>query len=143
MGIENIIVNQRDALSEIPLEMSDRILCDVPCSGLGIIRRKPEIAGKYDNRKENLPEIQYEILENSSLYLKHGGVLVYSTCTLNKAENGDVVSKFLMNHKDYEPYPIILPKGITRLIEEPENQLTLFPHDNGSDGFFISAIRKR
>ncbi len=143
LGIENIYVKKRDALSEEPLEVSDRILCDVPCSGLGILRRKPEIAYKPDKGIDTLPEIQYKILEKSAEYLKQGGVLVYSTCTLHRAENGDVVTKFLTEHSDFEPYPITLPHGITHKIEEPENQLTLFPEADGNDGFFISAVRKR
>ena len=143
LGIENIYVKKRDALSEIPLEMSDRILCDVPCSGLGIIRRKPEIAYKPDKGIDTLPQIQYKILENSAEYLKQGGILVYSTCTLHRAENGDVVTRFLSEHSDFEPYPITLPKGITRKIDEPENMVTLFPDTDGNDGFFISALRKR
>ena len=143
LGIDNIYVTKRDAAGDTPLEMSDRILCDVPCSGLGIIRRKPEIAYKPDNGADSLPEIQYKILENSAKYLKSGGILVYSTCTLHRAENGDIVSRFLSEHKDFEPYSISLPGGITRMIDEPDNQLTLFPERDGGDGFFIGAVRKR
>ncbi len=143
LGINNIDVTKRDASSDIPLEMSDRILCDVPCSGLGIIRRKPEIAYKTDNGTDTLPEIQYRILEKSAKYLKSGGVLVYSTCTLHRAENGDVVERFLSEHNEYIPLPITLPDGVKHIVEEPENQLTLFPDSDGSDGFFIAAIGKR
>ena len=144
LGIVNLSVKQRDALSDEPLEMSDKILCDVPCSGLGILRRKPEIRYKDDLGIDSLPDIQYRILENSAKYLVSGGVLIYSTCTLHRAENGDVVNKFLESYKDeYEPLPIVLPRGISRTIEEPENQLTLFPQTNSTDGFFISAIKKR
>ncbi len=143
LGIDNINVTKRDALSGTSLQMSDRILCDVPCSGLGIIRRKPEIAYKTDKGTESLPGIQYKILENASGYLKDGGILVYSTCTLHKAENGDIVSKFLEEHEEFEPYPIQLPSGIAHKIDEPDNQLTLFPDTNGNDGFFIGAVRKR
>lgn len=143
LGIDTIDVKQRDALSDIPLEMSDKILCDVPCSGLGILRRKPEIRYKSDTGVDTLPDIQYRILENSAKYLKDGGVLVYSTCTLHKAENGDIVDKFLKNNSDFEPYTITLPQGIKRAIDEPSNQLTLFPQTNNTDGFFISAIKKK
>ena len=143
LGIDNIYIRKRDALSGTPLQMSDRILCDVPCSGLGILRRKPEIAYKPDTGADTLPEIQYGILENSAKYLKRGGVIVYSTCTLHRAENGDVAARFLEAHDDFEPYPLKLPEGICRTIDEPVYQLTLFPQTNGTDGFFISAMRKR
>lgn len=143
LGIEVINAKSRDALSDIKLEASDRILCDVPCSGLGVLRRKPEIRYKSDIGIGSLPEIQYKILVNSSEYLKSGGVLVYSTCTLNRAENGNVADKFLSEHNDFKPYPIIPPNGIKRTIDEPDNQLTLFPQTNNTDGFFISAFLKR
>lgn len=143
LGIDNIDVGKRDALSDEPLEMSDRILCDVPCSGLGILRRKPEIRYKSDLGIDTLPDIQYSILENSARYLKSGGILVYSTCTLHKAENGDVVDRFLASHSEFEACTITLPHGIKRTVDEPENQLTLFPQTNNTDGFFISVIKKR
>lgn len=143
LGIDNIRVFKRDALSDESLEMSDKILCDVPCSGLGILRRKPEIRYKDDLGLESLPDIQYKILENSAKYLVSGGILIYSTCTLHRAENGDVVDKFLDSHSEFEAFPITLPKGLKRTIDEPENQLTLFPQTNNTDGFFISAIKKR
>ena len=143
LGIDNINVSKRDAASGELLEMSDKILCDVPCSGLGILRRKPEIRYKNDLGLETLPEIQYNILKNSSKYLCSGGILIYSTCTLHRAENGDIVDKFLNNHSEFEAFPIVLPQGIKRTIDEPSNQLTLFPKTNNTDGFFISAIKKR
>lgn len=143
LGINTIDVCQRDALSDVPLEMSDRILCDVPCSGLGILRRKPEIRYKSDTGAESLPKIQYDILVNSSKYVKSGGILVYSTCTLHRAENGGVADKFLAENTDFAPLEIKLPKGIKRTISEPENQVTLFPQTNNTDGFFISAFVKR
>ena len=78
------------------------------------------------------------------MYLKSGGILVYSTCTLHRAENSDVADKFLENHGDeFESVKIDLPNGIKRTIEEPENQLTLFPQTNSTDGFFIAVFKKR
>ncbi len=145
LGIDNIKVYKRDALSIEPLEMSDRILCDVPCSGLGVIRRKPEIRYKNDLGLDTLPNIQYKILENSAQYLKSGGMLVYSTCTLHRAENGGVVDKFLVAHEEFEPVSVsdFLPESICSVIEEPCGQFTLFPQANNTDGFFISLMRKR
>lgn len=143
LGIDTINIKCRDALGSTPLEISDKILCDVPCSGLGVLRRKPEIRYKADTGVDTLPEIQYNILVNSAKYLKSGGILVYSTCTLHKAENNDVADRFLAENSGFEPYPLNLPEGIKRTVDEPTNQLTLFPHTNNTDGFFISAFLKR
>ncbi|MBQ1517338.1 MAG: 16S rRNA (cytosine(967)-C(5))-methyltransferase RsmB, partial [Clostridia bacterium] len=143
LGINNIKVSLRDALSDIPLNESDKIICDVPCSGLGVLRRKPEIRYKEDTGINSLPDIQLKILENTAKYLKSGGVLVYSTCTLNKEENSGVVNRFLSAHTDFEPCQIILPNGIKRTIDEPVHMLTLFPQTNNTDGFFICTIKKR
>lgn len=118
----------------------DKILCDVPCSGLGIIRKKPEIRYKSETNLDIFPQIQYNILHICSMYLKKRGILVYSTCTLNPKENGEIVAKFLENHKDFEPLKIF--SQISRNIDEPENELTLFTGKNPCDGFFISAFRK-
>ena len=123
------------------LEPADRVLCDVPCSGLGIINRKPEIRYKKNLLNTDLPELQYRILCNSARFTAVGGTLVYSTCTLNPAENGQNAQRFLDEHEDFEPVPIDL--GVKRLIDEPSNMLTLFPGANPTDGFFISAFRKK
>lgn len=81
--------------------MADRVLCDVPCSGLGIIRRKPEIKYKNEADFERLPQIQFDILTNGARYVKNKGTLVYSTCTLSKAENEEVVERFLKENSDF------------------------------------------
>ena len=120
------------------LPLADKVLCDVPCSGLGVIRRKPEI--KYKNPKDfiNLPNIQYKILETSSRYLKVGGELIYSTCTLNRAENDDVIDKFLKENPNFV--------GVSYLenLGEPFGtyKTTLCPKYFNGDGFFISKIRR-
>ena len=122
------------------LPMADRVLCDVPCSGLGVIRRKPEIKYKNPEDFENLPAIQYEILETSSRYVKQGGVLVYSTCTLSRAENDEVADKFLQNHKDFKPCPL----GEDFPCEKGGTRITITPDKFNSDGFFIAKfIRMR
>ncbi|MBR7072289.1 MAG: 16S rRNA (cytosine(967)-C(5))-methyltransferase RsmB, partial [Eubacterium sp.] len=108
------------------LPLADRILCDVPCSGFGIIRRKPEIRYKLLDSVADLPELQYKILSVSSLYLKKGGRIVYSTCTLNKKENEKVVQRFLSDNEGYS------------LIEEK----TLFPEPDGGDGFYYAVMEK-
>ncbi|MBQ8884522.1 MAG: 16S rRNA (cytosine(967)-C(5))-methyltransferase RsmB, partial [Oscillospiraceae bacterium] len=115
----------------------DRVLCDVPCSGLGVIRRKPEIKYKNTEDFDRLSEIQYEILETSSKYLKSGGVLVYSTCTLSKAENEDIVNRFLKEHSDF--------KGVavnSNYDELSDYCSTIIPEYFNSDGFFIARFKR-
>ncbi len=119
---------------------ADRILCDVPCSGFGVIRRKPEIRYKSLDEAADLPEIQYQILEASAKALKSGGVLVYSTCTVLKRENEDVVRRFLAAHPEYtleKPW-----QNLSALAEFGREMTTLFPAMLGSDGFFIAKMRK-
>ena len=139
LGLSNITSECSDALKyneRIP--HADKILCDVPCSGLGVIRRKPEIKYKNPEEFEGLPEIQYGILENAASYLKIGGELVYSTCTLSRAENDEVIERFLENHSDYIGISFLEDLG------EPfgDYRATLVPKYFGSDGFFISKLRR-
>lgn len=143
LGLSIVKAEARDASKDgKELPFADRVLCDVPCSGLGILRRKPEIRYKKEIPLDNLYGIQYKILCESSKYTKVGGVLVYSTCTLNPNENGKMADKFLVEHKEYEPYKLILPEGIKSVLEEKPNQITLFPHIHRTDGFFISAFKR-
>ena len=143
LGITILHASVRDAAdADAILPRCDRILCDVPCSGLGILRRKPEIRYKTDTNIDILPKLQYSILCTSADMLPNGGVLVYSTCTLNDRENGEIVSRFLDEHTDFAPVSITLPSGIEHQIEEPENCLTILPGIYGTDGFFISLFRK-
>lgn len=111
----------------------DRVLCDVPCSGLGIIRRKPELKYKPVAEFEGLPGVQYGILTACARLVKPGGVLVYSTCTLNRKENEEVIRRFLGEHPEFEPYAVTKDGGFFR---------TLLPETDGSDGFFFSAVRR-
>ncbi len=116
------------------------MLCDVPCSGLGILNRKPEIRYKENLLDSELPELQYRILCNNAKHTAVGGILVYSTCTLNPAENRENAERFLNEHKNFEPY--IIDVGVKRCIDEPENTLTLIPGINPTDGFYIAAFRR-
>lgn len=128
LGLNNIITGINDALIyNANLPFADRIICDVPCSGFGIIRRKPEIRYKNLDDIKELPQIQYNILFTSSRYLKSGGVIIYSTCTLNKKENEQVVDRFLNDNTDFS------------LVESK----TVFPTKNGGDGFFYSILKKK
>lgn len=143
LGISIIETFAGNSAGNDSLPAADRILCDVPCSGLGIIRRKPELRYKDDLGTDTLPEIQYEILNNCSRFLKDGGVLVYSTCTLNPAENSGVFRKFLKEHPDFQPMPFEPPEPVVRKTDETDNELTLFPQRNGTDGFFIAKAVKK
>lgn len=138
LGLFNIEAYAGDATKFNPdLPEFTKILCDVPCSGLGAVRRKPEI--KYKDFKDfsGLPEIQYRIADNALKYLAVGGEMVYSTCTLRKAENINVVEKLLANHPEIEP--VTLPE---LLGEKFGSSADIFPCYFGSDGFFISKFRK-
>lgn len=128
-------INNGKVFNEL-LPPADRVLCDVPCSGLGVIRRKPEIKYKNPDDFKNLPEIQYEILNTSSKYVKKGGVLVYSTCTLSRAENDCVIDKFLANHKDFGP--CMLDENIFG--KDCGFKVTITPDKFNSDGFFIAKL---
>ena len=138
LGLSIIKAEQNDAAvhsDKIPL--ADRILCDVPCSGLGVIRRKPEIKYKnYDDFKE-LPELQLEILKNASKYLKVGGVLIYSTCTVSKAENDLVVDRFLRENPNFQGVPVY-----EKFPELSDYKATVIPEYFNSDGFFISKLKR-
>ncbi|MGN0469334.1 MAG: 16S rRNA (cytosine(967)-C(5))-methyltransferase RsmB [Acutalibacteraceae bacterium] len=143
LSLDIISTNACNAAEVKDLPKADRVLCDVPCSGLGIIRRKPELRYKKELGLDTLPYLQYLILCNCSAFVKEGGILVYSTCTLNPSENNLNAEKFLAEHSDFEPVEIKLPKNIRRGFDEKPNELTLFPHINNTDGFFISVFRKR
>ncbi len=143
LSIDIINAKVRDALDKNEkIPACDRLLCDVPCSGFGIIRRKPEIRYKKATIIDNLPQLQYSVLCANADMLECGGILVYSTCTLCDEENIDVVNKFLSEHPDFEPVKLSLPESFTRFIDEPEHVLTLLPYKNMTDGFFIAKFRK-
>lgn len=137
LGIGCITAKEGDASRyNSKLGLFDRVLCDAPCSGLGIIRRKPEI--KYKNPEElgEIPQLQYNILSNSANYVKKGGILLYSTCTLNPGENEGVVERFLAEHRDFAPCR--LPQSLG----SSGHTVTLFPHQGDTDGFFISTMER-
>lgn len=143
LGLSIIKAAVRDASKpDSSLPKADRVLCDAPCSGLGIIRRKPEIRYKTPDSLDSLPNLQYLILCSSAQLVREGGTLVYSTCTLNSKENSKVADRFLQEHPEFAPHPIVFPAGIQRNQWEPEHQCTLMPHLHGTDGFFISAFKR-
>ena len=140
LGLSCISAETGDA-RETEKPRADRVLCDVPCSGYGVIRRKPEIRYKSPDDATGLPEIQYQILEAGAKAVRPGGVLLYSTCTVLKRENEDVVRRFLAAHPEYhtekpwQDYPALAAYG--------QDMTTLFPAMLGSDGFFIAKLRRK
>ena len=139
LGISIIKTDARDGrIFDSELEnYADKIICDVPCSGFGVMAKKPEIRYKDPKESAGLPDIQYDILCNSSRYLKKGGVLVYSTCTLLPEENQLNAEKFLTEHKDFKYCDFNIGD-----IASQNGMITLDPHSNGTDGFFIAKFRK-
>lgn len=129
LGIKNIETKTWDAtrIDSSMVQKADRVMVDAPCSGLGVVRKKPEI--KYKKRTEEmdlLPRKQLEILSASAEYVKPGGILIYSTCTINPYENQRVVASFLKKNNKFKK----------------EEALQLLPNINGTDGFFICKMRK-
>ena len=139
LGISIISTRAHDARKPIEelVGTADKIICDVPCSGFGVIGKKPEIRYKDPSESARLPEIQYDILENVSIYLKMGGTLVYSTCTILPEENENNVEKFLENHKNFELTPFRVGE-----LEVNGGMITLLPHIHHTDGFFIAKLTR-
>ena len=128
LGITIIDTAERDArvYDETLSESADLVICDVPCSGLGVIAKKPELRYKSAADIARLPEIQYEILSNCARYVKPGGRLLYSTCTINRDENGGVTERFLSLHREFTVY----------------TEKTLLPQIHNTDGFYICGLAK-
>ena len=121
------------------LDSFDLVIADVPCSGLGIIRKKPDIRYKDPKPLENLPSVQAAILDNVSRYVRPGGVLLYATCTLLERENEGVVRAFLDRCKDFTPERFQLPGEF----EDAETgMVTCWPHRHDTDGFFFAKLRR-
>ncbi len=124
--IETVCRDARERNGEW-IGIADRVLCDVPCSGFGVFAKKPELRYKDPTECARLPEIQRAILESASAYVKHGGKLVYSTCTILPRENSGVVQDFLSSHAEF-----------TCL-----QSCTLYPDTDRTDGFFYAVLEKR
>ncbi|MGM0844549.1 MAG: 16S rRNA (cytosine(967)-C(5))-methyltransferase RsmB [Bacillota bacterium] len=145
LGLVNIntkACDSRKAGEMFEPESFDRILVDAPCSGLGVLRRKPDIKySKKESDLESLQKIQLEILKAVSPLLKKGGLLVYSTCTVDKDENQGTVEKLLKENPELQPFQLShLPETVSPFVNG--NMLQIFPQDFGGDGFFISCFQK-
>ena len=141
LGLTNITARLQDATETVQewVDAMDVVIADVPCSGLGIIRKKPDIRYKNLAELQELPSLQLKILKNQAKYVKKGGVLLYSTCTVLKQENEDIVQAFLAENKEYYVEPLDLPEVF------PKNEtgmLTLIPGEYDTDGFFICRLRR-
>jgi 16S rRNA (cytosine967-C5)-methyltransferase len=143
LGLNNVEVEVMDAtkLNSKYISSSDKVLIDVPCSGIGIIRKKPEI--KWNKTRKSLKDLvptQRKIMENAWAYLKYGGTMVYSTCTLNKEENEENIEWFLNKHKDAKIEKVFLGNK-DNLLYNKDGSLTILPNEY-MDGFYIAKIRK-
>lgn len=143
IGITNTTCDVIDATvyTEPLFECADRVLIDVPCSGLGIIRKKPEIKwSKHINNIKSIIETQRKIMENASKYLKKGGVMVYSTCTLNKEENEGNIEWFIETHPEFKIQPVFFGE-LDNIRYNDSGNITILPNQY-MDGFFIAKIIK-
>lgn len=139
-SLQNVTVLQNDAsVYRAEFADADAILCDVPCSGIGIIAKKPDIRYKSLQGVEELHILQAKILSTAARYLKQGGRLVYSTCTIDPRENSDVVTAFLAQHPEFR---LVEPPFIAQGAHLEQHMMTLLPGESGPDGFFIAVMEK-
>ena len=142
LGLEGITALQQDASRFVPAweNQMDTVIADVPCSGYGIIRKKPDIRYKDPDSMSQLPYLQLAILQNQARYVKKGGLLIYSTCTLVREENEGVVEKFLACRPDFALEPLPLPDCFEK---NESGMLALIPGQHDTDGFFIARLRRK
>lgn len=140
LGIDIIRTRAADARSraEELVGTADAVIADVPCSGLGVIAKKPEIRRRSREEISALPEIQRKILDNLAEYVKPGGLLLYSTCTIMDEENRDVVERFLREHAEFcaEPFQCC---GL----DAPDGMYSFWPNVDGTDGFFAAKLKRK
>jgi 16S rRNA (cytosine967-C5)-methyltransferase len=140
-NIETIVMDSRKMGEHYQKGSFDRVLVDAPCSGLGVIRRKPDIKYvKTIHDIQALQNIQHAIIDEAAGLVKIGGLLVYSTCTVDKDENEGTVKYFLETYPSFEAYPLDVPPIIKQFVQH--NMVQIFPQDFGGDGFFIACFRK-
>ncbi|WP_088809506.1 MULTISPECIES: 16S rRNA (cytosine(967)-C(5))-methyltransferase RsmB [unclassified Listeria] len=142
LNVRTLALDARSATSEFETKSFDRVLVDAPCSGFGVLKRKPDI--KYSKKPDDivrLSEIQLAILDEVSQLVKENGILVYSTCTIDREENAEVVQKFLEKHPEFEAKSVTVPKSLEHL--KTGNDLQILPTDFGSDGFYVASFKRR
>ena len=142
LGIQSLTAQCQDGAVYNPQWASafDAVIADVPCSGYGIIRKKPDIRYKDPASMKELPQLQLQILCNQARYVRPGGVLLYSTCTLVRAENEAVVEQFLDDHRDFTLEPLPLPAAFPK---NENGMLALVPGEYDTDGFFMARLRRK
>ena len=140
LGLHCIRTEAHDAREAVPAfrEAFDLVIADVPCSGLGVIRKRPEIRWKKENEITGLPAIQSAILQTLSGYVRRGGVLLYSTCTVLRAENEEIVESFLSCNPGFSAEDFRVGSLCSR-----EGRYTFWPHIDGTDGFFAAKLRRK
>lgn len=119
------------------LQSQDKVLCDVPCSGLGVLAQKPDLRYTKGQGFEDLPDLQLNILQMAARYVKKGGILLYSTCTIRQQENQMVVGKFLENNREFALCP---PRHVPKGALLQDDMMTILPHKTGMDGFFMAKF---
>jgi len=148
LGLTNITTFEHDAMRTLARFAArgafDRVLVDVPCSGLGTLRRNPDARWRVrPGDPQRLAETQTAILRNSAATLRPGGVLVYSTCTLLPEENEMVVESFLSEARDFRRLAVDSVPEMTRSLVGPDGYLRCFPHLHDTDGFFAARLERR
>ena len=139
LGFKSVKASVSDATKpkEELFGRADRVICDTVCSGLGVIAKKPDMRYKEEGDVDSLPEIQYSILAFSAKYLKRGGRLLYSTCTVTKEENDMVVDRFLNEHKNFRAVDFNVGE-----YKSENGRFMFIPHIHNTDGFFVSLIER-
>lgn len=139
LGLSSLRIAARDGRTPDPalIGTADRVLCDLPCSGLGVLGKKPDLRYKSEEEVRALPALQEEILAASAAYVRAGGILVYSTCTLRREENEEVVERFLSRAGDFSLVPFSIGGRAY------DGLYTAFPPESGTDGFFIAKFQKK
>jgi 16S rRNA (cytosine967-C5)-methyltransferase len=146
LGIRIVKTTKGDAAKSLPIPQGgkfDRILADVPCSGFGTLRKNPDLKWRRGEKDiKRLSGLQFSILNNLSAYVKEGGIFIYSTCTVFREENEDVVEKFLGGHPEFKIDRIdkVFPEKWRSLVQN--GYLKTFPPKNEMDGFFVARLRK-
>jgi 16S rRNA (cytosine967-C5)-methyltransferase len=148
LGLDNIetkALDSRKVRDYFQPEQFDKVLLDAPCSGLGVMRRKPDM--KYTKKEEDIKQlsmIQLSLLKSVASMVKKGGLLVYSTCTVDREENEHTIQTFLKTNPEFEgdgTFKNRMPEAVQPLIADYD--LQVFPQDFGSDGFYIACLRKK
>ncbi|WP_221564173.1 16S rRNA (cytosine(967)-C(5))-methyltransferase RsmB [Alkalihalobacillus sp. TS-13] len=145
-NIETIAMDTRKAAKLFKEETFDRVLLDAPCTGFGVIRRKPDIKwAKQPEDIERIQKVQSELLEAVARVVKVGGLLVYSTCTIEAEENGNQVDRFLDRHPEFEWDVSLskrLPESVQPYVSDLKGEVQILPQNFNSDGFYIACLRK-